>query len=371
MRIHKYTVALCLAFSLLALGACAPASSTPAAAAADLQRAQLYYLLSGGRLCASEDRYFYIDEGMEFVRTVQKGETQSAVLCNKPDCLHDQEMDLPRRYDCNGYLFGALYITYADGAIYASAPTDSGPRGIIRCAADGSGQEVVYQVEHFPDRVTVSGGYAYIAYTMAYDPAPKDIYGLIRVDLNGKKEEKTIFEAEGDVHCVFLNAAEDRVMMGFYSAASMPPGFSLDIDLKTQAQSIYETTSAPIMYLYERQFSKTLPEGLSYQAWAHTSGAIDYFADKGWYVSFAMNDQYIFYDTAERLENERYIIVMDHSFQELNRIPFTRAGRSALLGADADYLIYQEYTQGDATVVIKYIAMQDAARPGVTGIATN
>ena len=74
-----------------------------------------YYLAEG------EDGYYYEENG--FLRFIDKNSMESVVLCNKPECLHDQMNTniVEELSNCNAYV-GAIYdrcLHYYKGNLYA------------------------------------------------------------------------------------------------------------------------------------------------------------------------------------------------------------------------------------------------------------
>lgn len=79
-------------------------------------------------------------------------------LCNKADCLHDQETDPEKLTACNafmgtsevaqiqnaGFMWNTTGIAKCDGYIYCLTEKVSGQQTIFRCSLDGTKKELVY-----------------------------------------------------------------------------------------------------------------------------------------------------------------------------------------------------------------------------------
>ena len=89
------------------------------------------------------DYIYFIDEGSNLILP----------LCNKADCLHDQETD-PEKYaycnacmlPANGFPTGQLGISYCNGVLYClDDGFNASPPTLYRLSEDGSKKEQVYQ----------------------------------------------------------------------------------------------------------------------------------------------------------------------------------------------------------------------------------
>ena len=104
-----------------------------------------YYLAEG------EDGYYYEENG--FLRFIDKNSMESVVLCNKPECLHDQMNTniVEELSNCNAYV-GAIYdrcLHYYKGNLYAlvknySSSQSSFARSLVRISLDGTQRKTVW-----------------------------------------------------------------------------------------------------------------------------------------------------------------------------------------------------------------------------------
>ena len=125
-------------------------------------------------------------------------------LCNRPDCLHDQETDSEKRSECTAYVaYGSVNdgLQYYDGKLYANASsvyfdTERGAdyrekEYLLELALDGSSREQIdYQMENAYSFAFHRGSLYYIS----RETDPETLIGtetVNRLEL-GKKEQETI-----------------------------------------------------------------------------------------------------------------------------------------------------------------------------------
>lgn len=126
-------------------------------------------------------------------------------LCNKANCLHDQETDSSRRSECNAYLSSTeTGIAYMDGYIYfitLDIKEGGWCQNLYKVAEDGSTRESVYQWEG-----SVIEGWCihrnilyYVKHT--YDESNNEFYSVNEMKLAGwgNLQEKTIYEPDNDI----------------------------------------------------------------------------------------------------------------------------------------------------------------------------
>lgn len=145
------------------------------------------------------DGYFY------FADT----ETQSAaILCNKPNCLHDS---VYFNTDCNAHTGYQGAITYNEGYIYylgeshenivGSDSVQMAGSALMRLATDGSGtREQVYSNQYATNLWTVHRGYFYNAYREyrledELENINRSRLVVEKVPLSGKSESEILFDS--------------------------------------------------------------------------------------------------------------------------------------------------------------------------------
>lgn len=116
-------------------------------------------------------------------------------LCNKPNCLHQQEQDPEKVADCSAFFRDSRaepLLAYYDGAVYLTALKDpfdsSGAIGLIRVKTDGTERETVLELPENSGVCLIHRGYLY--YTVdTYNIELDADYGVYRQSLQGGKPE--------------------------------------------------------------------------------------------------------------------------------------------------------------------------------------
>lgn len=123
-------------------------------------------------IVSSEEGY-YIASGA-YIYYVDKETKKQTILCNKPNCLHDEERDITKKYNCNAFLStpGRTLesINYYKGDIYAISNFNpikkSDVYSLLKISKDGSSRKVIYEFDNMISAATVHRGYLY--YTSNY-----------------------------------------------------------------------------------------------------------------------------------------------------------------------------------------------------------
>ena len=135
---------------------------------------------------------------------------QSVVLCNKPNCLHDKELDETKKYNCNGFVLSVdlcEFLTVYDGYLYcyisedfvkATDPSKSIPE-LIKISLDGSERSTICTLEKSIRTMTLHRGKLYYVVENIID----EDNGIVNVTLkeldifNKNTEPKEIVSLEG------------------------------------------------------------------------------------------------------------------------------------------------------------------------------
>lgn len=197
----------------------------------------------------SDFQYQYIDnsagqlqqhgkEGEFFLRGsflyyVEKKTNQVVPLCNKADCLHDEETDLEQMQECHAFVGYMDFdpenlnanidysIAYSDGFVYFLQRRDLTEPPYVdqvlwRFREDGSGKEEVY---HWEEEVVCNwiihrNALYYIEQSyhvpkgVESDAEPEQYFVLRELALDGKKESKTIYEPEKNQHTIGMDSLQ-------------------------------------------------------------------------------------------------------------------------------------------------------------------
>lgn len=140
-------------------------------------------------------------------------------VCNKPDCLHDQQTDFYESDQCNAYIRGQESpvtegIGYYNGYIYYQESVgDSFDRHYVisRLAADGSSKDIIVDdedIKNTPYRLIVHRGYLYYTKNKYILTDKKDSNGNIimdnetgvyKIDLDSKEMKPELFLSKDEM----------------------------------------------------------------------------------------------------------------------------------------------------------------------------
>ena len=101
-------------------------------------------------LTESEDGYYCIllRDSIYYLYFIDKATMKIVPLCNKPNCLHDQETEDEKIIDCNAYLYGNSFYTnlnFMDGKLYL-VPNDQEQTVVLQMEPDGSNRKELYRI---------------------------------------------------------------------------------------------------------------------------------------------------------------------------------------------------------------------------------
>jgi hypothetical protein len=199
--------------------------------------------------------YFFSGPECSYLYYMDKNTMKAQVLCNKPDCLHENEQDPKKIKYCNAY-FGITTkaLIYYDNTLYLldSFSTDNSGYGLYKVSLDGAQRKKIYTFKERPIWMIIHRGYIY--YTVSnLDAAlesspPKDettidlgeldkiktktvLYRIQISDL-GKKPEM-LYKVDG--YSTYLGR-----MIGYKTSIYFSYSYYQESDLKNKIGSIME-----------------------------------------------------------------------------------------------------------------------------------
>ena len=133
-----------------------------------------YYFLAGAYL-------YYVD----------KNSKKPVILCNKPNCLHNNETDQEKTLNCNAFFFGAINsVAYNNGHLYVSSnqiTADGTTACLYEVSPDGTKRKIITDFGKFgPGSIVLHRGYAYYV-SASYNTTGTSIYAVKRVSINKVK----------------------------------------------------------------------------------------------------------------------------------------------------------------------------------------
>lgn len=146
-RMTKYIMAALLLSILTAVGCGKPVPADSYVEGTDFQYQYFCRDAYSNTIVQGKDGLYFMTGS--YIYQFDEGTGTIAPLCNKPNCLHDKEMDGNRAANCNAYI-ERMGIAYMDGSIYFIE--DEFVKGgigsvLYKAAGDGSAKEKVYQWE--------------------------------------------------------------------------------------------------------------------------------------------------------------------------------------------------------------------------------
>ncbi len=143
-RTPSLLLALLLCLELSGCGGQSQAQTDAYAAGSDFQFGQEG--LSSSVTQAGENSYYILHNG--YVYFLDEGTDTILPLCNRADCLHDQETEEDKQESCNAYIGESTYcdsIAYCNGWIYCIYSDPFEGETLYRISDDGAQKEQVYQ----------------------------------------------------------------------------------------------------------------------------------------------------------------------------------------------------------------------------------
>ncbi len=156
----------------------------------------MYFRQGSSPIMAESENGYYFFSGC-YLYYADKATMKPVILCNKPNCLHDNEKNDKKVFNCNAffYNYASPFIAYYDGNIYVV----SGSVGIneeyelIKISSDGTKRESILKFDVKPMSVAIHRGRVYYDQT-AYDKDQKSVYCINEFELGGfNKKPKTLY----------------------------------------------------------------------------------------------------------------------------------------------------------------------------------
>ena len=195
-----------------------------------------------GHMCESEDSYYCLQSnGYLYMKDKKTGET--AIMCNKPDCLHDKEEDYSRQMECNAYFPICNSISYSQGKMYVHSLVSGEKLGEDYCViyeldTTGSTRKEIFRSKQHLGTMIAHRGYLYMTFSdffylleSEYKDHPELNEGckceVVRIPLDNPSQEPEIIWKETERPCQInaMFAYGNRVYMTVTS--EKVPGFQV------------------------------------------------------------------------------------------------------------------------------------------------
>lgn len=109
-------------------------------------------------IAESEDSYYYLNSDNHFIYIIDKDTHRCYPLCNKSDCLHDQESSEEKLKECNAFLNTSFEsLVYYNNSLYYQGISESKDKDgnsfqlneIYKMSIDGSRKEVTFSTREY------------------------------------------------------------------------------------------------------------------------------------------------------------------------------------------------------------------------------
>lgn len=128
---------------------------------------QYYFDNNTEALAESEESYYLFGGGYLFSKNKETGE--ATVLCDKPDCLHDSEIDSTRKADCNAFYGYGAYVYYYKNKLYIWGEEYDGvgdTYGVIyETDLKGTTRKKILKPEEYVMCSIIHRGYLYLSFS--------------------------------------------------------------------------------------------------------------------------------------------------------------------------------------------------------------
>lgn len=156
----------------------------------DGQDHQYYYYSSEGAqsMAESESGYYFL--GGEYLYFMDKASMAPVIVCNKPNCLHNEETDSTKTLYCNAFFEGAKSLFYYNGSLYISTTrtTMTSESEFLKVTLDGTRRETLFGFDGGISSAALHRGILYYA-AQVWDANGQTIVSVNATKLNGKSKE--------------------------------------------------------------------------------------------------------------------------------------------------------------------------------------
>lgn len=161
------------------------------------------YIPQGERAAIAETKDGYYFLAGSYLYYVDKNSRKPVILCNKPNCLHNNETDQEKTLNCNAFFIGInISVAYNNSHSYVSSNQITA-EGTTAClyelSPDGTKRKIITDFGKFePTSIVFHRGYAYYV-SASYNTSGTSIYAVKRVSINKvKAKPENLYEGTLD-----------------------------------------------------------------------------------------------------------------------------------------------------------------------------
>ena len=151
---------------------------------------QFYYYSSESAQSMAESEsgyYFFCGRYLYFV---DKANMIPVIVCNKPNCLHNEETDPTKTLYCNAFFEGAKSLFYYNGSLYISTTrsTMTNDSEFLKVSLDGTRRKTLFGFDGIISSSALHRGVLYYA-AQVWDANGQAIVSVNAANLNGRSKE--------------------------------------------------------------------------------------------------------------------------------------------------------------------------------------
>ena len=149
-------------------------------------------------IAESENGYYFLNG--YYLYYADKSAMEPVILCNKPNCLHQEETDQEKVANCNAFYMSSGFVSYFDDSVYIleNKPEEHNMRlsRLTKISKDGTKRKGVVKFEYPPNSLAIHRGKVY-ASTTVYKSDETSVYGISSYDLGKSITQKPVTIYEG------------------------------------------------------------------------------------------------------------------------------------------------------------------------------
>ncbi len=132
-------------------------------------------------MAESKDGYYFFS-GL-FLYYVNKASMSPIILCNRPNCMHEEEVDSEKIPYCNAFVPRPNYLTVYEENIYMLSQLSPRDLELIKMSLDGTNRKSIFSYVTGVSTGILHRGIYYYA-TLSWDSNQKSVYSLNSVNIN-------------------------------------------------------------------------------------------------------------------------------------------------------------------------------------------
>lgn len=153
------------------------------------QDSQFYYNNANAQSMAESEKGYYFLSG-DYLYYADKIDMTPVIVCNKPNCLHNEETDPTKILYCNAFFEGAKSLFYYKGSLYifVTRTATTNKSELMKVSPDGTRRKTLFKVDGTITAAALHRGTVYYA-SQVWEADGQSIVRVKAARLNGKSKE--------------------------------------------------------------------------------------------------------------------------------------------------------------------------------------